>query len=85
MVALHGMNSDLLAAICTLLLTALKIVLASRGEPLDGNMCIVYAALVFLFWGGMRSIADAMTGKNYIRGSHRAKVQRRFSYIGLYL
>jgi len=27
----------------------------------------------------MRSIADAMTGKNYIRGSHRAKVYREDS------
>ena len=40
---------------CYLHLTfnSVKIVLASRGEPLDGNMYIIYAALIFLFfWGG---------------------------------
>ena len=70
------MNSDVLTTICTLLLTALKIGLVSRGEPLDGNMYIVYAALIFLFWGVMRSITEAMTGKKYIRGWRRAKVYR---------
>ena len=70
------MNSDVLTTICTLLLTALKIGLVSRGEPLDGNMYIVYAALIILFWGVMRSIADAMTGKKYIRSKGKAKIYR---------
>ena len=67
------MNSDLLAAICTLLLIASKIGLASRGEPIDGGMYIIYAGATYLFWSVMRGLADAMTGKNFIRGSYRAK------------
>ena len=70
------MNSDLLAAICTLLLIASKIGLASRGEPIDGGMYIIYAGVTYLFWSVMRGLADAMTGKNYIRGSGKAKVYR---------
>ena len=70
------MNSDVLAAICTLLLIASKIGLASRGEPIDGGMYIIYAVATYLFWSVMRGLADAMTGKNYIRGSGKAKVYR---------
>ena len=70
------MNSDLLAAISTLLLIASKTGIASRGEPIDGGMYIIYVGAVYLFWLGMRGLADAMTGKNYIRGSGRAKIYR---------
>ena len=70
------MNSDLLAAICTLLLIASKIGLTSRGEPIDGGMYIIYVGLTYIFWSVMRGIADAITGKNYIRGSGRAKIYR---------
>ena len=70
------MNSDLLAAICTLLLIASNIGLTSRGEPIDGAMYIIYAGSTYLFWSVMRGIADAMTGKNYIRGKGKAKVYR---------
>lgn len=70
------MNSDLLAAICTLLLIASKIGLASRGEPIYGAMYIIYAGVAYLFWSVMRGIADAMSGKNYIRGRGKGKVYR---------
>ena len=70
------MNSDLLAALCTLFLIATKIGLASKGEPIDGGMYIIYAVATYLFWSVMRGLADAMTGKNYIRGSGKAKVYR---------
>ena len=70
------MNSDVLATICTLLLIASKIGLASRGEPIDGGVYIIYAGVTYLFWSVMRGLADAMTGKNYIRGSGKAKVYR---------
>ena len=70
------MNSDVLAAICTLLLIASKIGLASRGEPIEGAMYIVYVGGTYLFWRVMRGLADAMTGKNYIRGSGKSKIYR---------
>ena len=71
------MNSDVLAAICTFLLVASKIGLASRGEPVEGAMYIVYGGGIYLFWQVMRGIADAMTGKNYIRSySGKAKTYR---------
>ena len=70
------MNSDLLAAICTLLLIASKIGVTSRGEPIEGAMYIVYFGGTYLFWSVMRGIADAMTGKNYIRGRGKGKVYR---------
>lgn len=70
------MNSDVLAAIFTLLLIASKIGLASRGDPVHGETYIIYGGGTYLFWLSMRSIADAMTGKNYIRGSGEAKVYR---------
>ena len=74
--ALPGMNSDVLAAICTLLLIASKIGLDSRGEPVAGAMYIVYGGGKYLFWQVMRGLAHAMAGKNFIRGSYRAKVYR---------
>ena len=74
--ALHSMNSDLLAAICTLLLIASKIGVTSRGEPIEGAMYIVYVGGTYLFWAVMRGLADAMTGKNYIRGRGKHKVYR---------
>ena len=70
------MNPDVLAAICTLLLIASKIGFASRGEPIDGGMYIIYVGATYLFWSVMRGLADAITGKNYIRGSGEAKVYR---------
>ena len=70
------MNSDVLAAICTLLLIASKIGLDSRGEPIAGATSIVHCAGIYLFWQVMRGIADVMTGKNYIRGSVKGKVYR---------
>ena len=70
------MNSDVLAAMSTLLLIATKIGLASRGQPVAGAMYIVYGGGIYLFWQVMRGLADAMTGKNFIRGSYRAKVYR---------
>ena len=70
------MNSDLLAAICTLLLIASKFGLASRGEPIDGGMYIIYIGGSYLFWRVMRGLADAITGKNYIRGRGKYKIYR---------
>ena len=70
------MNPDVLAAICTLLLIASKIGFASRGEPIDGGMYIIYVGATYLFWSVMRGLADAITGKNYIRGTYRVKVCR---------
>ena len=70
------MNSGVLAAICILLLIALKIGLASRIEPIAGATSIVSCAGIYLFWQVMRGPADVMTGMNYIRGSYRAKVYR---------
>ena len=65
------MNSDLLATYYTLFLLVIKIVLVLRGEPLDGIMYFIYGIWTFVFWGNMRVIADAITGKKYIRGSSR--------------
>ena len=70
------MNSDLLAAICTLLLIASKIGFASRGEPIDGGMYTIYVGATYIFWSVMRGLADVITGKNYIRGKGKAKVYR---------
>ena len=70
------MNLDVLAAMCTLLLIATMIGLASKGEPVAGAMYIVYVGGTYLFWSVMRGLADAMTGKNYIRGKGKAKVYR---------
>ena len=70
------MNLDVLAAMCTLLLIATKIRLASKGEPVAGAMYIVYGGGIYLFWEVMRGLADAMTSKNFIRGSYRAKAYR---------
>ena len=44
------MNSDVIAALCTLLLIATKIGLASKGEPVAGAMYIVYGGGKYLFW-----------------------------------
>ena len=71
-----SVNSDLLAAIFTLLLIASKIGVASRGDPIDGGMYIIYVGATYLFWSVMKGIADAMTGKNYIRGRGKAKIYR---------
>ena len=60
----------------TLLLIATKIGIASRGEPVAGAMYIVYGGGIYLFWQVMRGLADAITGKNYIRGKGKAKVYR---------
>ena len=65
------MNSDLLATYCTLFLLVIKIVLVSRGEPLEGIMYFIYDIWTFIFWGNVRVIADAITGKKYIRSSLR--------------
>ena len=70
------MNSDVLALICTLILIASKIGLAARGEPVAAAMYIVYGGGIYLFWQSMRGLADAMTGKNYIRGKGKAKIYR---------
>ena len=70
------MNSDVLALICTLILIASKIGLVARGEPVAAAMYIVYVGGTYLFWRVMRGLADAMTGKNYIRGSGKSKIYR---------
>ena len=69
------MNPDVLAVICTLLLIASKIGFASRGEPIDGGMYIIYVGATYLFWSVMRGLADALTGKNYIRGKGKGKAK----------
>ena len=65
------MNSDVLAAYYTLFLIATKIVLVSRGGPVDGVMYFIYGIWTLIFWGNMRVIADAITGKKYIRSYSR--------------
>ena len=65
------MNSDVLAAYYTLFLIATKIVVVSRGGPVDGVMYFIYGIWTLIFWGNMRVIADAITGKKYIRSYSR--------------
>ena len=65
------MNSDVLAAYYTLFLIATKIVLVLRGGPVEGIMCFIYGIWTLIFWGNMRVIADAITGKKYIRSYSR--------------
>ena len=61
------MNSDVLATICTLILLATKIALASGGEVVSVVFYFVEGFLIYVFWQVMRGICDAITGKNYIR------------------
>ena len=61
------MNSDVLATICTLILLATKIALASGGEVVSVLFYFVEGFLIYVFWEGMRGISDTITGKNYIR------------------
>ena len=65
------MNSDVLAAYYTLFLIATKIVLVLRGGPVEGIMYLIYGIWTLIFWGNMRVIADAITGKKYIRSYSR--------------
>ena len=66
------MNSDILATYYTLFLIVTKIIIASRGEPIEGIMYFIYGIWTLIFWGNMRVIADAITGKKYIEGSSRS-------------
>jgi len=84
------MNSDALATICTMILLATKIVLLpSRGGPIEGVLYFIYCIWTLIFWGNMRVIVDAITGKEYIRGSSRTggvfKISRNESPIRYYL
>ena len=65
------MNSDVLAAYYTLFLIAVKIVLVLRGGSVEGIMYFIYGIWTLIFWGNMRVIADAITGKKYIRSYSR--------------
>ena len=65
------MNSDVLAAYYTLFLIATKIVLVLGGGPVEGIMYFIYGIWTLIFWGNMRVIADAITGKKYIRSYSR--------------
>ena len=72
------LNSDLLATYYTLFLLVIKTVLVSRGEPLEGIMYLIYGIWTLVFWGNVRVIADAITGKKYIRSSSRFGVHKIF-------
>ena len=65
------LNSDLLATYYTLFLLVIKTVLVSRGGPVEGIMYFIYGIWTLIFWGNMRVIADAITGKKYIRSYSR--------------